>query len=131
MSKTSDIHELTNILAKALRHKIGAMVNSIENSSNKVTNSLEFSKGQFFKTSDTINRIVHNEIYAKDADLLVKEAKKTALRQNWNSYDKGQIKNELRKKLRFELEKKDFLDDRKFDMMDEEIDKVLKELELA
>jgi hypothetical protein len=104
MSKTSDIHELTNILAKALRHKIGAMVNSNE---------------------------IYAEKYAKDADLLVKEAKKTALRQNWNSYDKSQIKNELRKKLRIELEKKDFLDNRKFDMIDEEIDKVLKELELA
>ncbi|MDP1695853.1 MAG: hypothetical protein Q8L29_03000 [archaeon] len=104
MGKTSDIHELTNILAKALRHKIGAMVNSNE---------------------------IYAEKYAKDADLLIKEAKKIVFRQNWNSYDKSRIKNELRKKLRLELEKKDFLDDRKFDMMDEEMTKVLKELELA
>jgi len=103
MGKTSDIHELTNILAKALRHRIGAMVNSNE---------------------------IYAEKYAKDADLLVKEAKKTALRQNWNSYDKNQIKNELKKKLRIELENKDFLDSKKFDIMDEEMNKVLKELEL-
>ncbi|MDP1695870.1 MAG: DNA gyrase subunit A [archaeon] len=34
----------------------------IENSDNKVANSSEFSKGQFPKTGDTINRIVHNGI---------------------------------------------------------------------
>ncbi len=33
----------------------------IENSGNKVTNSPEFSKGQFFKTDDATNRIVHRK----------------------------------------------------------------------
>lgn len=104
MGKTSDIHELTNILAKALRHRIGAIVNSNE---------------------------IYAEKYSQDADLLIKEAQKVVLRQNWNSFDRVMIKNELRKKLKAELEKKDFLNNRKFEIMDEEMNKVLKEFELA
>ena len=58
------------------------------------------------------------------------EAKKIATRKNWNIRDKAEIRVELLKKLRAELESKDFLNVRKFEIMEEEMDKVLKEMDL-
>ena len=98
MSKTKIIHELTNIMVKALRHKIGSIVNQNE---------------------------VYAQKYSKDADLLFNEAIKISLKENWNDYDKTKIKEELKRKLRLELESKEFIDKKKFDIMDEEIDKAL------
>ena len=49
MSKTKTIHELANILAVALRHKIGSIVNSNE---------------------------VYAQKYARDYETLLKEAEK-------------------------------------------------------
>ena len=98
MKKTKTIRELTNILAVALRHKIGSIVNQNE---------------------------IYAQRYAKDADILLKEAQKTALKENWNQKDKEKIRGELKNKLKAELEKKEFLDERKFSIMDEEIEKVL------
>ena len=103
MGKRKDIDELTNLISKALRHKIGSMVNKDEFYANK---------------------------YAKDSENIMKEAEKVLLRQNWNNYDKVKIKEQLKIKLRKELEEKDFLDDKKFGIMDAEIDKALKALEL-
>ena len=40
-------------------HYFDNFMENIENSGNKVTNGSEFSKGQFPKTDDTTNRIVH------------------------------------------------------------------------
>jgi len=40
------------------------------------------------------------------------------------------IKNELTKKLKKELENKDFIDDRKFGIMDKEIEKALRKFNL-
>ena len=104
MSKTKTISELTNLLAKALRHRIGSIVNVNE---------------------------IYAQKYSKDADVLMKEAAKIVGKENWNNYDKVKIKEQLRKKLRVELEKKEFLDERKFDIMEEEIGKTLKILALA
>lgn len=104
MSKKRAIHELTNLLAIALRHKIGSIVNPDE---------------------------VYAQKYAKDAEILMKEAGKIALRENWNNDDKIKIKEELRRKLKLELEKRDFLDNKKFELIDSEIDKALKFLRLV
>mgnify|MGYP001569394628 CR=1 FL=1 len=41
---------------------INRINNSIENSGNYAAFSPEFSNGQFLKTSNTINRIVHNKL---------------------------------------------------------------------
>ena len=98
MSKTKIIHELTNVLAKALRHKIGSIVNQNE---------------------------IYAQKYSKDADLLFKEAIKISLKKKWNNYDKNQIKEELKRKLKIELESKEFLNERKFEIMDEEIEKAV------
>ena len=103
MSKTKIIHELTNLLAKALRHKIGFIVNPNE---------------------------IYAQKYTKDSEVLMKEAQKIAIKENWNNYDKVKIKEELKRKLELELEKKDFLDNRKFEIMDEEVEKALKLLDL-
>ena len=101
MSKTKDIEQLTNILAKALRHKIGSIVN--EN---------EFYAGK----------------YAKDAEMLMKEAEKVLVKHSWNNEEKLAIRNKLRRKLNTELEKKDFLHEQKFVIMESEMEKALKEL---
>ena len=61
----------------------------------------------------------------------MKEAEKVLLRQNWNNYDKLKIKEELRAKLRKDLDQKDFLDNKKFEIMDSEIENALKEFDLG
>ena len=99
MGKNKDIDELTNLMSRSLRHKIGSMVNKDEIYANK---------------------------YAKDAENIMKEAEKVFLRHHWDDYDRHEIKKQLRMKLRKELEEKDFLDNKKFDLMDEEIHKALK-----
>ena len=103
MGKNKDIQELSNLMTKALRHKIGSIVNKDEFYTNK---------------------------YAKDAEVIMKEAEKVLLRQNWNNYDKVKIRSQLKAKLLKELEQKDFLDNKKFEMMDEEINNALKEFYL-
>lgn len=103
MSKKQLIHGLTNLLAIALRHKIGGIVNKEE---------------------------IYAGKYAKDAETLLKEAKKIAIKENWNTYDKDKIKKELRSKLKKELEEKEFLNNKKFDIMEEEMKRVLKEMNI-
>ncbi len=104
MGKNKDIDHLTNLMAKALRHKIEAIVNSDEIYANK---------------------------YAKDSENIMKEAKRVLFRHNWDNDDKIEIKGQLKTKLRKELEEKDFLDGRKFGIMDAEIEKALREFGLA
>jgi len=103
MNKKDTINELTNILAVALRHRIGSIVNDKE---------------------------VYAQKYARDAEVLLNEAEKISLMINWNQHDKINIKDILKKKLKEELEKKDFLSGKKFDIMDKEIEKALVFLKL-
>ena len=99
MGKKNDMEQLTNLMSKSLRHRIGSIVNENE---------------------------IYAERYAKDAEGIMKEAEKVISRQNWNNYDKAEIKGKLRKKLKKELEEKDFLDNKKFEIMEEEMNKALK-----
>jgi len=101
MSKTKTMHELINLLAISLRHKIGSIVNNNE---------------------------IYAQKYAKDAEVLLNEAKKISLKEHWNLYDKKKIREELSLTLRKELESKTFIGEKKFDLMDEEMSRVLKEL---
>ncbi len=103
MGKNKIISELTNILAVALRHKIGGIVNFSE---------------------------IYAQKYSKDAEILLKEAEKISLEKNWNAEDKARIRSELKRKLQAELESKDFLDSRKFEIMDNEVEKALSKLHL-
>ncbi len=91
-------------MAKALRHRIGSIVNNDE---------------------------LYASRYARDAESIMKEAEKVMLRQNWNRDDLKRIKEQLRVKLRKELEEKEFLDSKKFDIMEDEMASALKELELS
>ena len=104
MSKKSIIEELTNLLSVSLRHKIGSIVNKNE---------------------------IYAQKYARDYEVLLKEAQKLTLEINFNQYDKINIKSKLKIKLKKELEEKEFIDNSKFDIMDLEIDKPLKELGLS
>lgn len=103
MNKNQVIDELTTLLSVALRHKIGSMVNKEE---------------------------IYAQKYAKDAELILKEAEKVSLKANWNIYDKSGINKILKRKLKNELEKKGFLSNEKFSLMEKEIDKALKSLNL-
>lgn len=98
MGKADDIEQLANLMSRALRHRIGSIVNKDE---------------------------LYSAKYAKDAETIMKEAEKIVNRRSWNSYDKGKIKEKLRKKLGKELLEKDFLDNKKFEIMDEEMKKSL------
>jgi hypothetical protein len=52
------------------------------------------------------------------------------LKEHWNLYNKKKIYEGLKYQLRKELESKSFIDDRKFEIMNKEMGKVLKELGL-
>lgn len=103
MSKNKTLNELTTLLAISLRHKIGSIVNSNE---------------------------IYAQKYSKDADILLDEAKKTLARENWNSQDKQEIKEELKTKLRKELESRAFIDNKKFDLINSQVEDTLTKLNL-
>lgn len=104
MGKSKIIQELVNILTIALRHKIGSIVN----------------ENEFYAAK-----------YAKDYESFLKEAEKVTSKKNWNNENKIQIKEKLKKQLREELETKTFLKPKKFDIMEEQIEYVLKNLNLS
>ncbi|MCK4589841.1 MAG: hypothetical protein KAT77_05325 [Nanoarchaeota archaeon] len=104
MGRKDDLNQLVNLMTKALRHRIGSLVNPDE-----------FYAGK----------------YAKDAENIFKEAEKVLLKQHWNRYDKTKIKEQLTKKLKKELTEKEFLDNKKFEIMDKEIEKALVDFELS
>ena len=103
MGKRSDIKELVTLLSLALIHKIGSLVNPNE---------------------------IYSEKYRKESDAFLKKAIKISIRQNWNKEDKINIRELLRRKLRSDLEIRDFLDNKKFDLMDKEMDNILESLSL-
>jgi len=103
MSKKDNIRKLTKFLALSLAHKIGSMTNLRDPYAGK---------------------------YEKEGDAYFVRANKVSFSENWNNYDKIKIKTELKNKLKAELERKDFLDNKKFDLMDKEIDKALDSLGL-
>jgi hypothetical protein len=103
MSKSKIIEELTNLLALSLRHKIGSIVN----------------KEDLYSTK-----------YANESEVLLNKAKSNIFGIKFNFYEKIEIQEKFRKKLKKELESKTFLNEKKFEIMDEEANKILKELGL-
>ena len=71
MNKRKIISELANLLAIALRHRIGSIVNNNE---------------------------IYASKYARDADVLINEAKRVSLREIWNNKDKQEIENQTKSK---------------------------------
>ena len=103
MSKKQILDEFTTVLAVSLRHKIGNII---------MPNAL------------------YSEKYARDSEILFNEAQKINEKGNWNYNDKIEIKEELKIKLKKELESKTFLPDEKYKHIDKEIEKALKILSL-
>ena len=103
MGKMDSIMELARLMAHSLSHRIGSIVNRNNPYAQK---------------------------YFKEAVNFFNLAKKASTEENWNNFNKSEIKTMLKKELIAELTKKRFLDNKKFDLIDEEIDKVLKELDL-
>lgn len=103
MGKKRDINQITTILSTALRHKIGAILGIDKRYFKKY--EIEFSARR-----DIAKKIL------KDC--------------NFNSYDKNIIRILLKRKLERELEKRDYINEKKFVIMNEEIDNILKELGL-
>ena len=68
--------------------------------------------------------------YFKEAVNFFNLAKKASTEENWNNFDKSEIKTMLKKELIDELTKKIFLDNKKFELVDKEVERVLKELNL-
>ena len=99
MSKSQDIQELTNLLAQSLRHRIASIVN---------------------------DEAIYASKYAKDAENILKRAAVVANRHTWNRDEKAEIRNILSNKLYAALKEKTFIHERKFEIMDEEIDDALK-----
>jgi|SRR3989338_4142354 len=104
MSKKDSLKELVNILVNSICHKIGSIVN---------------------------NKADYAKKYEREAENFLNDAKEIAIGENWNQYDKIEIREELKKKVKAELERRIFLDNKKFSLMDEETEKALKELNLA
>src|SRR3989344_2532132 len=101
MSKEDTLNKLIKLLAHAISHKIGSIVN----------------KDNYYA-----------EKYAKEAINFFNLAKKASLEANWNREDLATIERSLRKKIISELESKDFLDNSKFDFVNVEIKKTMVEL---
>lgn len=103
MNKNKVIEQLSNLLSRGLRHKIGSIVNAQD---------------------------IYASKYEKESQSLFKQAEEVALDIHWNSDDKKELQTRLKNKLVKELTEKDFLHQRKFEIMDEEIEDILKRLGL-
>jgi hypothetical protein len=103
MGRSKTIEELTNLLALSLRHKIGSIVN---------------------------NEDIYSKKYADESKILLDNAKRNIFGITFNFYEKKEIANKLRIKLKKELEFKAFLKVEKFEIMEREMNLVLMELGL-
>ena len=103
MNKNKVLEQLCNILVKVLRHRIGSIVNPDEDYTTK---------------------------YRKEAFIFFQQAELVNKKLHWNRKDKQRIKEILKKKLEEELHEKEFLHQQKFEIMDTEIEAILKRLKL-
>ena len=63
--------------------------------------------------------------------LFLRMLKKTILGVTFNIYEKEEIKESIKNKLHTELAEKAFLKDKKFEIMDEETEKIMREFGLG
>lgn len=103
MSKNDEIKTLVKLLAKGLCHKIGGIVNL---------------------------DALYSQKYLKEADTFFSVAKNISIKLNLNLSDKERIKVELVSALRRELENRTFLDEKKFNYINKEVDWALKMLKI-
>ena len=103
MSKSGYIEEIATILATSLSHKIGAILG----------------KDKLYRRKYYIEFIQRKEF-----------AKEKIVSCNLNPQDKQIIKEKIAYRLRKQLEKKEFIGDEKFNLIDSEINELLNELGL-
>ncbi len=101
MGKNSNLKQLARFMALAVAHKIGQLMN--------------------------LNAI-YAEKYEKEYKNFMEQAKNIKSRENWNNANKEEIKKEVKSETIKELKRKSHIDDKKFDIMDNEIALSLKEL---
>jgi len=101
MGKSAKIEEVVNRLAVALRHRIGALLGT---------------------NKDYAKRYLYDSIE------LINQAREIVIDLHLNVEDKQELKIKLSHKLQKELEVKEFIPEKKFQIMNSEIDKVLREL---
>lgn len=104
MGKNNAIKELTKLLTYAIIHKIGSIVNK---------------------------DAVYSDKYLKESENFLRMAEEAANKENWNSYDKLTIKKNLQKAVHDELLKRNFLCNKKFDIIEREINNALEILDLV
>ena len=103
MGKNSNLKILARFIALGVAHKVGQLINP---------NSL------------------YAEKYDKESMNFMEQAKDIKQKENWNSYDKEEIRKEVKTETIKELNQRTYLDNKKFDITDSEIDKSLKEIGL-
>ncbi len=104
MGKRDNIKELAVFITQALAHRIGRIID--ENA-------------------------LHAEKYRKETLNFMKLAEQVKMKENWNSSDLILLRETVKNNLERELARRTYIDNRKFDIMGEEIEKVLRELELS
>jgi len=104
MGKNSNIKELARFVSLAVAHRIGKLMNP---------------------------NALYAEKYEKESENFMLLAQNVKLRENWNIYDREIIKKEAKNKTISELTARKYLANQKFSLMDEEINKALKLLELV
>lgn len=104
MGKKKDIDELTTLLALAIAHRIGSIVNTNE---------------------------IYAQKYALEGERFFKRARLISLEIHCNFEDRAFLKAALRKKLEAELRKRDFLAEEKFLHVEREIAAALEKLRLT
>ena len=73
---------------------------------------------------------IYTEKYQKEYENFILQAENIKMRENWNTHDKIIIKKKTRKEALFELNNRKYIDNKKFDILDIEVDKALNQLGL-
>lgn len=104
MGKNSNIQELARLVGLAVAHSIGSILNSSS---------------------------LYADKYRKEKDNFLRLAEKIKDREHWNMSDFSLIKKKSVEEAHYELSKREHLDSRKYHLIDEEVEKILRELNLV
>ena len=101
MGKQKEIGEIAGFIAFAALHKIASLLNP---------------------------SAIYAEKYRKEYTNFVKQAEHIFLGKNWNMDDKDKIRAEAQKQAHNALQSRDYIEKKKFKLLDREITEVLEEL---
>ncbi len=103
MGKSDTVQELARLIGLAVAHSIGYILNPSS---------------------------IYADKYRKEILNFMSLAAKTRDKEHWNVSDLRLIKAKAIEETNYELSRRDYLDLRKFELIDGEIEKMLRELEL-